>query len=119
MQVQEKGLGTGMENTNPHHVRDQAVLTAKLVTALRARPVAVALDQVDQLGLEAGEVEIAFTAILVQERCGFVVLEEALRGEGNLLAGWVETCEGRCGWIQGFRWMRFIRVRFVRVVRFK
>lgn len=71
----------------------QPVLAPELLATLGTRPVPLTLDQVDQLGFDGAEIEVAFAAVFVEEGGGFVADEEAQGGEGEGVAGGVAAGE--------------------------
>ncbi len=85
---------------------DQPIPASKLLTALRACPVALTLDEVDQFGLEGGEVKVAFSAVFVEEGCRLVADEEAVGWEGAAVAGGLVACEGLLGRVEEVTWRR-------------
>jgi hypothetical protein len=85
------------QKTHPSHMPQKPILAPKLLSALRARPVALALDQVDQFGFEGGEVDVAFAAVFVVEGGGFVADEEVEGGKGGgVVEGWRQANLGIC-----------------------
>jgi hypothetical protein len=79
-------------------MRNQSIFTPEFFTAFGAGKVALAFDQVDEFGFEGGEVEVAFSAVFVEEGGGFVPDEEAVGWEGALVTGRVGACV--C-WLEG------------------